>query len=127
MERSPVKNILLADDDKNFGLILKKELEEENYAVDLVANGVEAVLSFIDKIYDLVLLDLRMPRLAGIDSLKIIKGLNPDVPAITFSGTAGDAEVAEAKEMGAFECLAKPFSIWELKAHIKNCLSIQKD
>ncbi len=58
-------NILLAEDDKNFGLILKSELEEEHHRVDLVANGVEAVLSFINKAYDFVLLDLRMPRLSG--------------------------------------------------------------
>lgn len=77
-------NILLADDDKNFGLILKSELEEEHHHVDLVSNGVEAVLSFLDNPYDFVLLDLRMPRLSGTDALRIIKNINPEVPAITF-------------------------------------------
>ena len=61
-------NILLADDDKNFGLILKNELEAECHCVDLVSNGVEAVLSFIKNLYDFVLLDLRMPSEFKISS-----------------------------------------------------------
>jgi DNA-binding response OmpR family regulator len=68
-------NILLAEDDKNFGLILKKELEEDYYSVDLVPNG--AVINFLKSLYDFVLLDLRMPRLNGLDALRIIKNINP--------------------------------------------------
>jgi len=58
----------LAEDDNNFGLILKKELEEDHYSVDLVPNGVEAVINFLKNPYDFVLLDLRMPRLNGLDA-----------------------------------------------------------
>ena len=69
--------ILLADDDKNFASILKKELEEENFMVDVVANGVEAVMNFIGKAYDFLLMDLKMPRLSGVDALRIIKKISP--------------------------------------------------
>ncbi len=113
-----MKTILLADDDKNFGAILKRELEEDNFIVDLVGDGVEAVLNFIAKAYDFLLLDLKMPRLNGIDTLKIIKKLNPDVPVIAFSGMAGDRERAQAVECGAEECLPKPFEIARLKKEI---------
>ena len=112
--------ILLVEDDKNFGLILKEELEEEKYTVDLVCDGVEGVLSFISKAYDFVLLDLRMPRLSGTDALKIIKRMNPHVPTITFSGNAGTAEMAESVHCGAIECLGKPFAIAQLKKGIRN-------
>ena len=86
--------ILLAEDDRNFGNVLKRELEEDGYIVTLVNDGVEAVLKFIGKgsDYDFVLLDIKMPMLDGINTLKIIKKLNPDVPAITFSGNAGAAK-----------------------------------
>ena len=88
--------ILLADDDNNFGTVLKNELEEDRHAVDIVHDGVEAVLRFINNVYDFVLLDLRMPRLNGIDVLRIIKTINPDTPAITFAGKAGDFEMKES-------------------------------
>ena len=67
-----MKTILLAEDDKNFGSVLQRDLEESLYHVSLVPDGVEAVLSFISKPYDFVLLDIRMPRLGGNDTLKII-------------------------------------------------------
>jgi DNA-binding response OmpR family regulator len=113
-------NILLADDDRNFGLILKSELEQDHHRVDLVPNGVEAVLNFIKNPYDFVLLDLRMPRLSGTDALRIIKNLSPQVPVITFSGNAGTSEMAETLQCGAIKCFSKPFAIAELKRDIKN-------
>jgi DNA-binding response OmpR family regulator len=112
-------NILIADDDKAFGSVLKQELENVGYTVDLAKNGVEAVLSFLSKSQDCVLLDMDMPRLRGVDALKIIKKLNPTVPIITFSGTV-NGEIEEALESGAIKSLIKPFGINELKNDIKN-------
>lgn len=115
-------NIHLAEDDRNFGLILKNELEEGRHAVDLVYNGVEAVMSFLRNPYDFVLLDLRMPRLSGSDTLRIIKKINPSVPVITFSGTAGISEMTETVELGTIRCFSKPFEIVKLKDSIENYL-----
>lgn len=112
-------NILIAEDDRNFGFVLKNELEEEGYIVDLASDGVEAVLRFIDKEYDFVLLDIKMPRLDGINTLRIIKKLNPDVPAITYSGNAGSGEIAESVRAGGIRCFTKPFEIAQLKDEIK--------
>jgi two-component system OmpR family response regulator len=113
VETSPV-NILLAEDDKNFGIIIKSELEEEGHVVDLVNDGVEAVLRFIDGHYDVFLFDIQMPRLGGISALRIIRKLNRDVASIAFSGNAGQDEIAEALDAGARQCLIKPFGIAEL-------------
>ena len=110
--------ILLADDDKNFGFIMKSELEDAGYSVDIVNDGVEALMSFIENDYKLVLLDLRMPALNGIDTLKVIKKLNNTVPAITFSSIAGDKEKAESIKAGALKCFSKPFEISKLKMEI---------
>lgn len=112
-------NILLADADKNYGLLLKRELEEENYTVDLVLDGVSAVLSFMNKSYGLVLLDVRMPRLSGIDALRIIKGFDPQVKAMTISAHAQKQELEEAIKHGALKCLSKQISIEELKEEIR--------
>lgn len=111
-------NILLADDDRNFGGILKRELEDEGYEVDLVTDGVEAVLRFIDSSYDFVLLDIKMPKLDGINALRIMKRLRPEIPAITISGNAGSGEMAESVRAGAIRCFTKPFEISQLKNDI---------
>ncbi|MDH5767775.1 MAG: response regulator [Nitrospirota bacterium] len=117
--RKSIVNILVVEDDRNFGTILRRELEEDKYAVDVVSDGVEAVLSFIDKNYDFVLLDIKIPKLDGINTLKIIKKLNPEVPAITFSGNVGSIEMADSIRVGAEKCLIKPFEIRKLRDDIK--------
>ena len=103
--------VLIGEDDKNFGSVLKWELEGGKYHVDLAPDGVEAVLGFLVHDYDFILLDIRMPRLNGNDALKIIKKINPHVPAITFSGHAGREEMEESLRCGAIKCLKKPFEI----------------
>lgn len=115
--------ILLAEDERNFGHVLKRELEQEGYTVDVVTNGVEAVLKFIDGGYEFVLFDIKMPLLDGINALKIVKRLNTFVPAITYSGNAGTGEMAESVKAGAIRCLTKPFEIAQLKASIKEYIS----
>lgn len=110
--------ILIAEDDKNFGYVLKSELAGAGHEADLAGDGVEAVLKFIDGAYDFVLLDIRMPRLDGINALRILKKLNPRVPAVTYSGNAGSGEMAESVKAGAIRCLTKPFEISELIAEI---------
>lgn len=118
-EGEAILNILLADDDRNFGIVMKSELEEDRYTVDLVHDGVEAVLFFIDNRYDFVLIDFRMPKLDGISVLRIIKKINPIVPTVVFSGNAGYGETAELLRAGAIKFFTKPFEIAELKNYIK--------
>ncbi len=120
-----MKSILLAEDDKNFGTVLKSEIGDDEYTVTLVKDGVEAVLSFLSHAYDFVLLDIQMPRLNGIDALRIIKKINPWVPALTFSGDAGSQEREESVRAGSINCLAKPFDIGQLKDSIKDCIQGQ--
>lgn len=113
--------ILIAEDDKTFGRVLKMELEDEGWTVDLAGDGVDAVINFIDNsdTYDFVLMDIKMPRLDGINALRIIKKLSNKTPAITFSGNAGSGEMAESVRAGAIRCLTKPFEISLLKENIK--------
>lgn len=112
-------HILLAEDDKNFGIVLKSELEEERYRVNLVNDGVEAVLSFIHNSYDFVVIDIEMPKLDGINALRIIRKLSPGVPTIAYSGNAVYSEMEELSKDGAIKYFTKPFEIAELKECIK--------
>jgi len=114
-------NILLAEDDRNFGFVLKQELEEMNHHVDLVGDGVEAVLRYMEHPYDLLLFDIRMPRLNGTDTMKIIKRMDSDVPVIIISGNAGAKELSDSLTAGACSCLAKPFAMERLTRLIEQC------
>lgn len=111
--------VLIAEDDKNFGYVLKGELETAGYGADIVPDGVEAVLKFIDGNYGFVLLDIKMPRLDGISALRIMKKLDPEVPALTYSGNAGSGEMAESVKAGALRCLTKPFAISHITEEIR--------
>ena len=116
-----MKSILLGEDDRNFGQVLKQELEED-FTVVLVPDGLEAVLNFISAPYDFVLLDILMPKLNGMDALKIIKKINPRIPVITFSGKAGEEDMEQAVKDGAVQCLRKPFKVAKLKELMRNQL-----
>lgn len=110
--------ILIVEDDRNFGRVLKNELQEAGYDIDLAVDGVEAVLRCIDEQYDFILLDIKMPKLDGINALRIIKKVRPQLPAITYSGNAGSGEMADSVKAGALRCLTKPFEISQLKDEI---------
>jgi len=110
--------ILIVEDDKNFSFVLKEELTALGHDIHLAANGVEAVLKCIDEDYGFVLLDMRMPKLDGVNALRIIKKLKPGVPAIAYSGNADSEEIAEAVKVGALRYFTKPFGIAQLMEEI---------
>lgn len=112
-------NILCADDDRNFSLVLKRELEEDGHTVDVAVDGVEAVVKFTDKKYDFILIDIRMPILDGIGAVRVIRILDPDVPVLVYSGSAGSKEMAESIQAGVVRCLSKPFELAEIKDELK--------
>ena len=85
----------------------------------LAPDGVEAVLRFIEEQYDFILLDIKMPKLDGINALRIMKKLRPEVPAVTYSGNAGSGEMAESVKAGALRCLTKPFELAQLTDEIR--------
>ena len=111
--------VLVVEDDKNFGRVLSGTLRENGFDVDLATDGVEGVIKSLDGNYDFVLLDIRMPRLDGINALRIIKKIDPDVPAMTYSGNAGSGEMADSVKAGALRCVTKPFEISSLTEDIR--------
>jgi DNA-binding response OmpR family regulator len=115
--------ILLADDDTAFGFTVKQELEQRGFSVDLVHDGVEAVLNCMDKPYACILMDGQMPRLHGVDALRIIKKVNPGIPAILISGFLESPEISEFVECTGAKCLAKPFEMAHLEKEIRNSIS----
>jgi len=109
-----MKRILVVDDEKELAEIVAEQLTNNGYETGVAFDGVEAVLSVLDHHWDIVLMDIRMPKLDGINALKIIRKVDPHLVVINFTGQTGQAEVAESLKLGAFGCLFKPIRLEEL-------------
>jgi two-component system, NtrC family, response regulator AtoC len=114
--------ILVVDDEKDLADYLAEELKSEGYDTGTAYDGVEAVIKIIDSNWDAMLMDIRMPKLNGINALKIIRRIKPDLPVIMFTGQAGQAEMLESTRLGAFTCLLKPVSTENLFKTVKQVL-----
>ena len=106
-----VKRILLLDDEKSVLFALKLLLEAIGYSVTDFCSPEEAI-EFLrgNDTPQLIICDLRMPKLNGIDVLRETKSIRPGLPFVLMSAHAGTDEVNEAKALGAFGFLAKPFT-----------------
>ncbi len=108
-------NILVVDDEPDLRRYLADELRDEGYGTDMAADGVDAVLRVIDGGIDVVLMDIRMPRLDGLNALRILRRLAPSLPVIMFTGQAGQGDMLETARLGALTCLLKPVNVERLK------------
>ncbi|MCG3210025.1 MAG: Regulatory protein AtoC [Anaerolineae bacterium] len=115
--------ILVADDEADVLEQLVDMLEYVGWQTGTAANGVEAVISALDESWDLVLMDIRMPKLDGINALRIIKHFHPNLPVVMFTGQAGQGDMLESARLGAFTCLTKPIDTDKLTQVIHQALS----
>ena len=105
--------ILVAEDeDSNYELV--KIVLAKRYRLMRAVNGIEAVTFCEDEHPDLVLMDIRMPDMNGLDATRIIKEVNPDVPIVALSAYAFDENIREALGAGCDEFVAKPFRVEDL-------------
>jgi|WetSurMetagenome_2_1015567.scaffolds.fasta_scaffold321672_2 DNA-binding NtrC family response regulator len=120
----PKHRILIADDEESYRDILSTQLSNAAYEVVVTANGEEAIERLGKDKIDLALLDIRMPKRDGMQVLEYIKNNCPGTKAIMLTGFA-DLELAmEAKELGAFDFINKPFALDDLLATVKEALSL---
>jgi two-component system, NtrC family, response regulator AtoC len=110
--------ILIADDDKNLRKVLVNELAEDGFDADEAQGGIKAMDLLEKDEYDVMVLDLNMPGLGGMDVLKKIKALGLPTEIIILTGHSTVATAVEAMKLGAYDYLAKPFQLAELKAVI---------
>ena len=122
--------ILVADDEQSMREFLDIMLKKEGYKVSLAPNG-EEVLKLIEKdIFDLILMDIRMPRLDGISTLKKIKAISQETIVIMITAYASADTAIRAMKEGAYDYITKPFKVEEIKLIIKNALekkNLQKE
>jgi len=114
--------ILVADDEQSMREFLEIMFKKEGYHVSLAPNG-EEVLKLAEKeIFDLVLLDIRMPKLDGISVLKKLKTISPETIVIMITAYASADTAIKAMKEGAYDYITKPFKVEEIKLIIKNAL-----
>ena len=117
-----MKRILIIEDDRNILDIVAFNLEKEGYEVVLASDGEEGLLAFASQSFDLVLLDIMMPKLDGLSVLDSIRA-RADVPVIIMSAKTAEDDRLDGFARRADDYICKPFSVKELVMRVKVHLS----
>ena len=115
-------NILIVDDEKSIRKTLREILEYEGYNVDEAQDGQESLNMVKEGDYDVVLLDIKMPKMDGMEALEKILQAEPDTPVIMVSGHGTIDTAVEAVKKGAFDFVAKPMDLNRLLITVRNAL-----
>lgn len=117
-----MKKILIIDDEKSIRKTLREILEYEKYQVDEAADGVEGLAMLQKSKYDIILCDIKMPKMDGIEVLDKIMQLSSDTPVVMISGHGTIETAVEAVKKGAFDFIAKPLDLNRLLVTIRNAM-----
>jgi len=114
--------ILIVDDEKSIRSTLREILEYEKYTVDEAEDGAKGLRKILNNYYDVVLLDIKMPKKDGMEVLEAMKMADIDVPVIMISGHGNIDTAVETVKQGAFDYIAKPPDLNRLLITIRNAL-----
>jgi two-component system response regulator PilR (NtrC family) len=117
-----VEKILVVDDEQSLREVLSIMLKRTGYAVTSVADGEEAIELLNKDIFDLVITDLRMPKIDGMEVLKAAKSASPETVVLIITAFASADSAVEAMKQGAYDYLTKPFQVDEVQLIIRNAL-----
>lgn len=117
--------ILIIDDERAIRKTLSEILSFEGYKIDEAADGEEGLKRFSEKPFDLVLCDIKMPKLDGIEFLEKAREINPDIPIIMISGHGNIDTAVEAVKKGAFDYISKPPDLNRLLITLRNATEKQ--
>ena len=118
-------NILIIDDERSIRKTLSEILSFEGYKIDEAADGEEGLKKFTEKVFDLVLCDIKMPKIDGIEFLEKARIINPDIPIIMISGHGNIETAVEAVKKGAFDYISKPPDLNRLLITLRNATEKQ--
>ena len=108
--------ILIVEDEKKVAAFIKKGLEEETYAVDIATDGEEGLYLGEQNQYDLIILDLMLPKINGLDILSSLRSQNIETPILLLTAKDSVEDKVEGLNQGADDYLTKPFGLNELIA-----------
>jgi two-component system alkaline phosphatase synthesis response regulator PhoP len=122
LETATMTKILIVEDEPNMVSGLRDNFEFEGYEVITAADGVAGLERALNDSPDLVILDVMMPRMSGLDVCKQLKSKRPSVPIIMLTARGQEVDKVVGLELGADDYVTKPFSIRELLARVKAVL-----
>jgi DNA-binding response OmpR family regulator len=114
--------ILIVEDEPNMRLGLKDNLEFEGYSVDLAEDGAAGLEMILKKSYDLVIMDVMMPRMSGLDACRKAREAGVESPILLLTAKSEEVDKVIGLELGADDYVTKPFGLRELLARIKAIL-----
>jgi len=114
--------ILVVEDDAPLASFVSKGLEAEHYAVDVASDGEQALDTALAIEYDLLILDLNLPKLDGLSVLHSARVKKPSLPVLVLTGRSRVEDRVQSLDTGADDCLIKPFSFTELSARVRALL-----
>ncbi len=114
--------ILIVDDEESLREVLSIMLHREGYQVDTAVDGSQAVVRLRDHAYDLVISDIKMPRMTGLELLRHIKERAPETVVLMVTAFSSTEEAVEAMKQGAYDYITKPFRNEEIRLIVKNAL-----
>jgi two-component system, OmpR family, copper resistance phosphate regulon response regulator CusR len=117
--------VLVVEDDVPLASFLRKGLEAEHYAVDVAPDGDDARWMASECDYDLMILDLNLPKIDGISVLRTIRPKKPSLSILVLTGRSSIEDRVQCLDCGADDCVIKPFSYTELSARVRALLRRQ--
>jgi two-component system, NtrC family, nitrogen regulation response regulator NtrX len=114
--------ILIVDDDKSIRKTLRDILEFEKYEIDEAVDGLECIVKIKQNTYDVIIMDVKMPRMDGMEAIEKIQGLSADTPVVMISGHGNIDTAVEAVKKGAFDFIQKPPDLNRLLITLRNAL-----
>lgn len=117
--------LLIVDDQFGIRILLNEVFNKEGYQTFQAANGIQALEVVTKHSPDLVLLDMKIPGMDGIEILKRMKKIDPDIKVIIMTAYGELDMIQEAKDLGALTHFAKPFDIDDIRAAVRDYVSIQ--
>lgn len=125
-KREQKRLILVIDDDQEMNRLLKKVLEKEGYIVETAVNGLQGFMLAGKYTYDLVITDLKMPGMSGLELIKRVRAMSPDQKIILITAYSGVDNYIRAMGSGAFEFMNKPVKMGDLKVVVHNAIENNK-
>lgn len=119
---APRAKILAIDDEVGIRELLRSELTRQGYAVDTASNGEEAIEKVKIEKFDIIISDIKMPKMDGIETLAAIKKISPETEVIMITGYATVENAVRAMKEGAYDFIQKPFNLDELSILIEKAL-----
>lgn len=120
------KPVLIVDDEKNIRLTLSQSLESLELETDTAVNGEEALAKLKEKDYGLILLDLRMPGMDGMEVLRQLREIRPDIRVIIITAYGTIESAVDAMKLGAVDFIQKPFAPKEIRGLVSQVIDREK-